>query len=74
MLFLAHGNIILVMFLNPETVQEAGCLALIYTPFFKNQNLLFEKILSGIPSECQTAWIQIRVQTVCKGYQQTVLQ
>ena len=38
----------------------------------------FPKILSGIPSECQTAWIQIRadilsgriwVQSVCKGYQ-----
>ena len=43
---------------------------------------LFRKILSGIPSECQTVWIQIRpdilsgpiwVQTVCKGYQQTTL-
>ena len=50
------------------------CLLLI---FFQNQ--LFRKILSGIPSECETAWIQIRpdilsgliwVQTVCKGYQQ----
>ena len=39
-------------------------------------------ILSGIPSECRTVWIQIRtdiqsvliwVQTVCKGYQQTTL-
>ena len=38
-----------------------------------------KKFLSGIPSECQTVWIQIRsdnlsgliwVQTVCKGYQQ----
>ena len=46
--------------------------------FFQNQ--LFRKILSGIPSECQTVWIQIRpdilsdliwVQTVCKVYQQT---
>ena len=42
--------------------------------FFQNQ--LFRKILSGIPSECQTVWIQIRldkmsslilIQTVCKG-------
>ena len=42
----------------------------------------FIKILSGIPSECQTVWIQIRpdilsgliwVQTVCKGYQQMTL-
>ena len=47
--------------------------------FFQNQ--LFRKILSGIPSECQTAWIQIRpdilsdliwVQNVCKSYQQTI--
>ena len=38
---------------------------------------LFQKIISGKPSECQTVWIQIRpdilfgliwVQTVCKGY------
>ena len=45
--------------------------------FFQNQ--LFQKSISGIPSECQTVWIRIRpdllsgliwVQTVCKGYQQ----
>ena len=44
------------------------------------QNLLI--ILSRIPSECQTVWIQIRpnilsgligVQTVCKCYQQMTL-
>ena len=44
--------------------------------FFQNQ--LFFKILSGIPSDCQQVWIQIRAdilsaliwfQTVCKGYQ-----
>ena len=43
-------------------------------------NEIFQKNLPGIPSECQTVWIQIRpdilsgliwVQTVCKGYQQT---
>ena len=48
--------------------------------FFQNQ--LFLKILSGILTESQTVWIQIRlhilsglvlVQTVCKGYQQTTL-
>ena len=48
--------------------------------FFK---INFSKILSGIQSECQTVWIQIRshvlsgliwVQTVCKGYQQTTLE
>ena len=40
---------------------------------------LFQKNISGLPSECQTVWIEIRlkasdlvsVQTVCKGYQQT---
>ena len=46
------------------------------------QNHIFRKILSGIPSECQTGWIQIRpdimsgliwVQTVYKGYPQTAL-
>ena len=49
--------------------------------FFQNQ--LFQKILSEIPSECQTVCILIRpnilsgliwVQTVCKGYQQTKLE
>ena len=48
--------------------------------FFQNQ--LFGKIISGIPSECQTHWIQIRpdtvpglicVQSVCKGFEQTTL-
>ena len=43
--------------------------------FFKKK----KKNLSGIPSECQTVWIQIRpdvlsgliwIQTVCKGYKQ----
>ena len=42
----------------------------------------FEKKLSGIPSECQTGWIQIKydvslgliwVQSVCKGYEHTTL-
>ena len=28
--------------------------------FFFFQNQLFRKILSGIPSECQTDWIQVR--------------
>ena len=43
---------------------------------------VYQKILSGIPSECLTDWIQIRpdvssgliwVQSVCKGYEQTTL-
>ena len=46
------------------------------------QNHLFQNILSGIPSECQTGLIQIRpdvspdliwVQNVCKSYQQMTL-
>ena len=46
--------------------------------FFQNQ--LFQKFLSGIPSECQTGWSQVRpdivsgliwFQSVCKSYQQT---
>ena len=46
------------------------------------QNQIFRKILSGIPSRCQTDWIQIRpdilsgliwVQSVSKGYQQMAL-
>ena len=46
------------------------------------QNQLFRKILSGIPSECQTDWIKIRpdimsgliwVQPICNGYEQTTL-
>ena len=48
--------------------------------FFLNQ--IFRKNISGLPSECQTVWIQIRpdvmsgliwFQTVFKGYQQTTL-
>ena len=48
--------------------------------YFHNQ--LFRKILSGIQSECQTVWNQIRpdilsglirFQTVCKSNQQTTL-
>ena len=47
------------------------------------QNQLFRKILSGIWSECQIVWIQIRpdkmpgliwIQTVCKSYQQMTLE
>ena len=43
------------------------------------QSQLFQKLLSGTLSECQTVWIQIKphimlgliwVQTDCKGYQQ----
>ena len=48
--------------------------------FFLNQ--LFQKTLSGIPTKCQTDWIQISLriltsliwfQTVCRRYQQTTL-
>ena len=53
-----------------------ACFFVVCGLFFK---LTFQKNLSGIQSECQTIWIQIRhnvlsgliwVQTVCKGYQQ----
>ena len=49
--------------------------------FFLNQ--LFQNILSEIPSECQTVWIQISPDllsgliwflTVCQGYQQRTLE
>ena len=47
--------------------------------FFSNNLFFFKKYLSGIPSVCQTVWVQIRpmyfsglvlVQSVCKSYQQ----
>ena len=56
----------------------ASCFFLSSADFF--QNRLFRIVLSGIPSECQIVWIQIRpdilsgliwVQTVYKSYQQT---
>ena len=59
-----------------STEQVFCCLLIIFKSIF------LEKILSGIPSVCQTAWIQSRpdllsgltwVQTVCHGYQQTTL-
>ena len=49
--------------------------------FFSNIEF-FEKLFSGILSDCQTVWIQVRpafrrawiwVQTVCKSYHQTTL-
>ena len=69
------GVAVSINFLHPG---KTFCRLLIF--FFQNQ--LFRKLLSGIPSECQTDWIQIRsdvlsdliwVQAVCKGYQQTTL-
>ena len=53
---------------------------LLSAAFFQNQ--LFQKILSGIPTECQTVWILIRpedssgliwVQTVWQGNLQMTL-
>ena len=45
------------------------CLLIIFKINFKKY--------SGIPSQCQIVWIQIRpntlVQTACKGYQQRTL-
>ena len=59
-------------------VRNFSCFSGRLLTFFQNQ--IFQNILSGTLSECQTVWIQIRtnimlvliwVQTVCKGYQQT---
>ena len=53
---------------------------LLFTDFFSKTNL--KKIFSGIATEYQKAWIEIRPdilsglimdQTVCKGYQQRTL-
>ena len=57
------------------------CMILSSGDYF-SKSIFLEKIQSGIQSECQTVWVQIRtdilsvliwVQTVCKGYQQTTL-
>ena len=67
--------------INPENFHPCYWLTMLFFVcclllFFQNQ--LFQKTLSGIPSECQTVWILIRsdvcliwVQTVCKGYHKT---
>ena len=65
-------------FQNPELKKDNNFLS--SADFFQNQ--LFRKILSGLPLQCQTVWIQIKpdalsgliwVETVNKGYQQTTL-
>ena len=57
-----------------------SCFFVVCFFFFQKQH--FGKIISGIPSEYQSDWIQIRtdvlsgliwVQSVCKGYEQTTL-
>ena len=73
----------LMQFLNPVTSLTP---AIFFMLFFSSavilQNQLFRKDFSGIPSEFQTDWIQIRpnvlscligIQTVCRGYQQMTL-
>ena len=62
-------------------VRKNACnLQLLLLIFFKIN--FFKKNLSGIPSECQTDWIQIRpdilsdliwIQSVCNGHQQRTL-
>ena len=56
-----------------------ACFFVVYGLFFFKLTFS-KKNLAGIPSECQTVWIQISpnvllgliwVQTVCKGYEQT---
>ena len=64
----------------------AGCIVrqllfctFVYTCYTSHYN---KRLLTYLPSECQTVWIQIRpdimsgliwVQTICKGYQQSTL-
>ena len=67
---------------NSDIAYLVFCMLFCSLVIFFKINFFFEKILSGIPLECQTVWIQIRpdilsglvwVQTVCKGYQQMIL-
>ena len=66
-----------ILLANSEDEDQVSCFAAsdLGVHCFLGDNL-FRKILSGIPSECQTDWIQIRtdilsgliwVQNVCKG-------
>ena len=74
--------------MNPDILVKYSTLRLLgnFSGFLSSadifQNQLVRKILSGIPSVCQTVWIQIRpdilsglicVQTVFKDFQQTTL-
>ena len=68
------SNINLTLYL----LRNFACFFVASLLFFKIN--FFEKNISGIPSVCQTFWIQIRpdilsgviwMQTVCKGYPQT---
>ena len=69
-----NGHILLKLFACWDILHDF----LSSTEFFKIN--FFQIILSGIPSECPTVWIWVRldvlsgltwVQTVCKNYQQT---
>ena len=60
----------------------ALCLWEFFHAFLSSADFFFKINFSKIPSECQTVWFQISpnilsgliwVQTVCKGYQQTIL-
>ena len=68
--------------LTPLTLCLLGNFSYFFVVCLYVQNQLFQKILLGIPSVCQTVWNQISpdkmsgliwVQTVCKVYQQTTL-
>ena len=66
-----------------DTILSSAVFAIVVVVFVVVFKINFFKIiLLGIPSECQTDWIQIRpnilsdliwVQFVCKGYQQMTL-
>ena len=67
--------------MNFNTLPPWNFFMLFCADFFSKST--FQKIILGIPSECQTDWIHIRpnilsglvwVQTVWKGYQQMKLE
>ena len=70
------GELCYQLFAHWVVLNTSCCLLILF------QIQLFLKLLSGIPSECQTVWIQIKpdilsglvwVQTVCKYHHQTAL-
>ena len=69
------------LFFSFNSVHAGKCFMFLLSSAGIFQNQLFQKLRSGTLSECQTVWIQIRtdvllvlirVQTVCKGDQQTI--
>ena len=76
------SSIFIVYYILKNSLWPPGKVFMLFCHLLIVQNQLFPKLLSGISSECQTDWIQIRpdkmsgliwVQSVCKGHQQTTL-